>query len=94
MFVKKLIEKCGYWVYNKYSYTILKIKIIVSEIQEEDHMLEYICPKCGTKISVKEGQRLPSLYCRNCMKINQLTMLRMIQPRDLRPNTLKKIPEV
>jgi len=57
-------------------------------------MLEYICPKCGTKISVKEGQRLPSLYCRNCMKINQLTMLRMIQPRDLRPNTLKKIPEV
>lgn len=87
MFVKILIEKCGFWVYNKYSYTIAKDK-------EEDHMLEYICPKCGTKVSVKEGQRLPSLYCRNCMKINQLTMLRMIQPRDLRPSTLKKIPEV
>ncbi|MDE6621529.1 MAG: hypothetical protein K2K74_13810 [Lachnospiraceae bacterium] len=44
-------------------------------------MEEYICPKCRTKVSVKEGKRLPSLYCRNCMKTRQLTMLRMIQPR-------------
>lgn len=44
-------------------------------------MEQYMCPKCRTKVFVKEGKRLPSLYCRNCMKTGQLTMLRMIQPR-------------
>lgn len=57
-------------------------------------MSEYICPKCRTKVSVKEGKQLPSLYCRNCMKANQLTMLRMIQPRGSKSNTLKEMPEV
>ncbi len=56
-------------------------------------MLEYVCPKCRTKVTVKEGKRLPSLYCRNCMKTNQLTMLRMIQPRDFKSNMLKDLSE-
>lgn len=57
-------------------------------------MSEYICPKCRIKVSVKEGKRLPSLYCRNCMKSKQLTMLRMIQPHGSKAGLLKEIPEV
>lgn len=57
-------------------------------------MSEYICPKCRTKVSVKEGKRLPSLYCRNCMKEKQLTMLRMVQPRTPKSNPLKEVSEV
>lgn len=57
-------------------------------------MSEYICPKCRTKVFVKEGKRLPSLYCRNCMKANQLTMLRMIQPHDPKSTPLKEMSEV
>lgn len=49
-------------------------------------MEQYMCPKCRTKVFVKEGKRLPSLYCRNCMKNGQLTMLRMIQPRTSQMN--------
>lgn len=49
-------------------------------------MEQYMCPKCRTKVFVKEGKRLPSLYCRNCMKTGQLTMLRMIQPRTSQMN--------
>lgn len=41
---------------------------------------EYICPKCKTKIKVDKGKRVPSLYCRNCLKVNQLSMIRMIVP--------------
>lgn len=46
--------------------------------QEDKKIQEYICPKCLTKIAVKDGKRLPSVYCRNCMKAQRLTMLRMI----------------
>ncbi len=45
---------------------------------KEKDMLEYICPKCKTKITVEKGKRVPSLYCKNCMKSKQLTMLRLI----------------
>ncbi len=41
-------------------------------------MVEYICPKCKMKISVEKGKRVPSLYCRNCLKNKQLIMLRLI----------------
>ena len=41
---------------------------------------EYICPKCKTKIKVDKDKRVPSLYCRNCIKTKQLSMLRLIAP--------------
>lgn len=43
-------------------------------------MKEYICPKCRTKVTVKEGEKLQSLYCKNCLKMKQLNMLRLIVP--------------
>ncbi len=45
---------------------------------KDKNTLEYICPKCKTKIAVEKGKRVPSLYCKNCMKSKQLTMLRLI----------------
>ncbi len=45
---------------------------------KEKDMVEYICPKCRTKIVVEKGKRVPSLYCKNCLKSKQLTMLRLI----------------
>jgi len=45
---------------------------------KEKDMVEYICPKCRTKIAVEKGKRVPSLYCKNCLKSKQLTMLRLI----------------
>lgn len=45
---------------------------------KEKDMVEYICPKCRTKITVEKGKRVPSLYCKNCLKSKQLTMLRLI----------------
>lgn len=41
----------------------------------------YICPKCRIKISVEKDKRVLSLYCKNCMKSNQLNMLRLICPK-------------
>ena len=28
----------------------------------------YICPKCREKLFVEKNKRVPSLFCRNCMK--------------------------
>lgn len=52
---------------------------IMSKIKTKEYY-EYICPKCKTKIKVDKGKRVPSLYCRNCLKVNQLSMIRMIVP--------------
>jgi len=52
-------------------------------MQKEKQMQEYICPKCMTKVVVREGERLPSVYCSNCIKNKQLSMLRMIRRRSL-----------
>ncbi len=52
-------------------------------------MLDYICPKCKKKVSVEEGNRLPSVFCRNCMRSRQLIMLRMIRPHIPKSDTIK-----
>lgn len=57
---------------------------IEEEQQKEKQILEYMCPKCHTKVIAENGKRLPSLYCRNCIKAGQVTMLRMIQPHNLK----------
>lgn len=39
---------------------------------------DYICPKCLTKVFIEKGKKMPSMFCRNCLKTKQLTVLRMI----------------
>lgn len=41
-------------------------------------MKEYVCPKCKTKVIVGEGEKLKSIFCLNCLKKNELNMLRII----------------
>lgn len=49
--------------------------------REKKQMYEYICPKCKTKIEAEKDKRLPSMYCENCRRSKQLTMLRRILQR-------------
>ena len=57
---------------------------------KEKDMVEYICPKCRTKIVVEKGKRVPSLYCKNCLKSKQLTMLRLIYQKTDQQNTIEQ----
>lgn len=52
-------------------------------MREEKQIQKYICPKCMTKVVVKDGERLPSMYCSNCIKTKQLSMLRMVRRRNM-----------
>ena len=65
-------------VYSKNNTKDIRGRIMAKNKVKEYY--EYICPKCRTKIKADKEIRVPSLYCRNCMKTKQLSMLRLIVP--------------